>query len=157
MNLLIIVFAILCFQYRGFKVDFDGKSMWYSIQASDLLKSPGWQSNDELPPLTPRKAMQAGNRAIVDLETKGILRKRNEGFEWAMQKLALSPVFDDKWIYEITYTESVKPGYGATGHRPSVTIVVLMDGTYVMPTDSIESSLDNKEVGTDPTTPPKNE
>lgn len=115
---------------------------WYSIGASELDKSPRWKSSDESPPLPPRKAVEVSNNALAEFERTGLLPKRHEGLEWKIKKVALTSVTEDKWIYEVMYQESVKPGHGATGRRPSLTVVVLMDGTYVTPSSQINSTLE---------------
>lgn len=107
----------------------------YRLQPSELENAPQWTDLDQSPPLQPGKAVRVAESAIEVFTKEGKLEPLSSAFQWSLKRVSLVRVFDNQWYYEVTFKESVKPGFGATGRRQSATIFVLMDGTFLKPVE----------------------
>lgn len=112
----------------------------YRLQPSELENAPQWTDLDQSPPLSPGKAVRVAESAIEVFTKEGKLEPLSSAFQWRLKRVSLVRVFDNQWYYEVTFKESVKPGFGATGRRQSATIFVLMDGTFLKPVKELTLS-----------------
>jgi hypothetical protein len=104
---------------------------WVSkITDEALAKSPVWESKNENPPVSARRAM-ALSQPVVERITKddNALREWKRRFESA----TLHKTQDGKrWFWRVEYSWLPKMG-GLSGLPPYMDIIVLMDGTVVEP------------------------
>lgn len=116
------------------------REVHYRLQPSDLENAPQWTDLDQSPPLPPGKAVRVAESAIKVFTKEGKLEPLSSSFEWRLKQVSLVKVFGNQWYYEVTFKESVKPGFGATGRRQSAVIFVLMNGTFLRPVKELTLS-----------------
>lgn len=107
----------------------------YRLELSEFKNAPQWTDLDQSPPLQPGKAVRVAESAIEVFTKEGKLEPLSSSFEWRLKRVSLVRAFDNQWYYEVTFKESVKPGFGATGRRQVATIFVLMNGTFLKPAE----------------------
>jgi hypothetical protein len=104
-----------------------GKRFTSTVTRDQLLKSPAWSLQDDLPPLSPRKADRLATAKFHELlkDTK----------DWRRDRISLEDMGDGiHWIYVVEF------GYHGDigGLMIPYKILILMDGTVVEPKVSDE-------------------
>jgi len=102
-----------------------GKAYVSRIPGEALVKSPRWSQGVDNPPVSAGKAIK-----IAQL-TKERLLKDSEDFKWKLASLRLEQIGDGHWYWIVCYFAEFRGN--STGIPNQVPIVVLMDGTAVMP------------------------
>jgi hypothetical protein len=106
----------------------DGDKVYYtSVSPERILRTPGWKDDSKEPPLSPLKALN-----LAETERRILIRDLDlEG--WELESASLKRAHGDHWYYEVGFRGLNKPVDTTTGHRPSLVVLVLMDGTVVEP------------------------
>jgi hypothetical protein len=105
-------------------------SRWDAVvRAADVDKSPRWRNSDDSPPLAPRAAVRSARRLLGTLFT--------HGEQWDLSRVSLQVIAgtEDSWLYLVDFGERppLPSGIGSFVGE-TMTIVVLMDGSAVVPT-----------------------
>lgn len=104
----------------------------FEIYEDDLARTPAWPSNEEFPPLSPRKAETAARdqlRKLVEQPEK-----------WSRRAIELRPMSDgDKWVYVVHFNGFHPPGV-LDGAVPQMRLIVLMDGRAIEPKISVRKT-----------------
>ena len=101
-----------------------GERWTLTVTSRSLEQSPSWLESEIWPPLPPR---QAGQIAVKQLAT---LVRDSE--RWRLQTISLRPTGPPgKWVY-LVGIEGPPPRIDGGVHG-AVTLIVLMDGTVVVP------------------------
>jgi hypothetical protein len=102
-----------------------GKRYDFDVYQDDLNRTPAWQTNEEFPPLSPRKAEAAARRQLDKLV--------EHAERWNRRIVALHQMSDsDKWVYVVHFSGFHPPGV-LDGAVPQMRLVVLMDGRALEP------------------------
>lgn len=117
----------------SFQTELGSKTVVYSLRKSHLERSPEWSSEVDCPPVTPRKAVEIGNRALKMLEKQLLLPPLNDSSQWYLEQASLVPVDNKRWFWKLSYEQGPAEGHGATGISLVATVVILMDGTVLLP------------------------
>lgn len=143
-----MIFALLVFSFAiqlepkdavfSFQSELGLKRILYALCKSHLERSPEWPSDVNCPPISPRKAIEIGNNGLKMLENKRFLHPLNASSRWNLEQASLVPVDNGKWFWKLSYEQGPKEGHGATGISAVATVVVLMDGTILLPIVSEE-------------------
>lgn len=102
----------------------------FEVRGADLENSPAWQESDDSPPLAPRAAARAARE---------LLRKLVErADDWEQDGISLREVKwrPGAWVYLVRFLTPLPPTKPATVGsilRGELSMVVLMDGTAVVP------------------------
>jgi hypothetical protein len=107
----------------------------FVVRAADLDKSPAWAESADSPPLAPRAAVRSARVLLNKLF--------NADADWEFSRVTLQIIAatGQRWVYLVDFDERppLPPANarGATlgsfiGER--MTVVVLMDGTAIVPT-----------------------
>ena len=118
-----------------------GKRYASGITIEKLTKLPSWNmQQSDSPPLPPGKAIRLAN-ALKEKLVKEKLVMEPKDYQWSVQSTTLTrldPVawegskLLDKWWWEVLYAAQFTGG-GYTGPPIELRIVVLMDGTVIVP------------------------
>jgi hypothetical protein len=106
------------------------------IPTEKLVKSPSWNRQSDSPPFPPGRAIRLANGL------KDKLVRDSKRYKWHLMSVTLDRlhpfVWDDekkmgdKWWWSIRYEAHVREG-GETGEPDHLVIIVLMDGTVIVP------------------------
>lgn len=100
---------------------------YLSLVTDELLQdAPIWRSDNDHPPLPPRKAISAAKQAV----DKVFNPEKHANWKMELEEVALRPLGDDRWVWVVRYEGRPKVG-GMTGIPPYLDLVVLMDGRVV--------------------------
>jgi len=127
-SILLVLFAVpvrgdsaQSYSMRSFE-DMDGKSFISEVTKEQLIEAPAWRSQDDFPPLSPRKADQLATAKFNEL-----LEDRKD---WRRDSISLNEIGDGShWIYVVEFNYHGDLGGLVLPYR----IIVLMDGTVVEP------------------------
>jgi hypothetical protein len=101
----------------------DGKKYSFEVTAEELQNLPSWKPEDEDVPLSSRKAIQ--------IAWKG-LQKYIIPDKWILERIELTRMAGDKWIYEIYFDRFIEDDRFPEADS-SFMIYVKMDGSIVEP------------------------
>jgi|SRR5579883_1303148 len=107
-----------------FTVEYNGKKYEFHITDQDLQKGPAWPANQQNPPLSARRAIDAARNELATLLPNGK--------DWRLYEVTLRPI-DDHWVYLVQFLEPLKGDGGGQQLSSGFQVVVLMNGTAVMP------------------------
>ena len=97
----------------------------FNVYSDELEGTPDWGPEDELPPLSPRKAERSARTLL------GRMVESQE--RWSLHAIALHPLgLRNKWVYVVHFTGFHPPGVN-DGAVPQMRVVVLMNGLAVKP------------------------
>jgi hypothetical protein len=115
----------------------DGQRFEFVVPPDTVRQFP-WVESADAPPLAPRAAIRSAERLLPQLVPGAD--------EWTLREVQLQPVFGSGhgWVYLITFVKSPPPNVMWDGPLPSLRLVVLMDGTAVVPT--VTSDTSNRQV-----------
>jgi hypothetical protein len=65
------------------------------IGEGDMSNSPSWKTDDENPPLSPRRAAQIAKDYLKSADVRGTT--------WTVEAVSLTHFSADKWYYEVTF------------------------------------------------------
>jgi hypothetical protein len=110
--------------------NFKESSYRFKITRAAIDKAPKWESNDEYPPLSPRKAFQIALAQARQL--------RPEVSNWNNSEIRLTPIrtncekdkLNAEWIYMITLQDFSGPIFGTPWQ---LNIPVYFDGSTITP------------------------
>lgn len=103
-----------------------GKAYYSEISRDALNKSPAWNTEDENPPLSARKAIN-----LSDARFKKLV-KDTEDYKWRREEAAVVFLGSKFCYWKITYEAWVTRG-GSSGPPITIELFVLMDGTFIEP------------------------
>jgi hypothetical protein len=107
-----------------FTVEYNGKKYEFHISEQELQGTPAWPDNQENPPLSARRAIDSASKQLATLLPNGK--------DWRLYEVTLRQI-ENRWVYLVTFLEPLR-GDGAGQQLSSgFQIVVLMNGTAVMP------------------------
>ena len=86
------------------------------------MKAPRWETKEEFPPLSPRKASE-----IALAQAKAL---RPDITLWELDRISLEPLGDGDWIYLVIYLDGSDP---AGGNVWELAIPIYLDGSTVTP------------------------
>ena len=102
-----------------------GKRYDFDVYQKDLARTPPWRTEDEFPPLSPRKAEASARAQLKELVT--------EAERWNRGAISLHQLSGgDRWIYVVHFSGFHPPGV-VDGPVPQMRLVVLMDGRVIKP------------------------
>ncbi len=105
-----------------------GKRYDFEVYEDDLAQTPSWQTDDEFPPLSPRKAEKLAKSQLKELV--------EQPDKWRRGAIALHQMSGgDKWVYIVHFSGFHPPGV-IDGAVPMMRIVVLMNGRVIKPKTS---------------------
>ena len=104
-----------------FTTEYSGKKYVSRITEQDLRAAPSWPVNQENPPLSPRRAVDAASKYLATLLPNG----KN----WRLYQVTLKPV-ENYWIYIVEFLEPVAQERQTSA---GFSVVVLMNGVPVRP------------------------
>jgi hypothetical protein len=117
----------------GFTSYAQGQVWQFEVTRTALARSPDWDDHSETPPLSPREAIRIGQRQLRELVTTV------DG--WRLDSVSLRPLNPPtKWVYLVEFEEP--PPRPEGGIHSSLRLVVLMDGSTVMPVRSAQPGPD---------------
>ncbi len=105
----------------------DGKQYLSLVTRSALDRAPKWNPDEPFPPLPTRTAVSRAGEVLkkLDLDPQA----------WTMSDICLKPIGSrGEWIYLVTFDGPLPGRSNYGGMYPRFAIVVLMDGTAVVPT-----------------------
>ena len=117
----------------SYKAEMGVKWMTYTIHESQLESIPDWSPEEECPPLSPRKAINIGTNGLKVLEKRGFIKRYHELGNWEMVEASLNPIDQKKWFWKLHFELIPGQGQGFSGISPEATVIVLMDGSILMP------------------------
>ena len=103
-----------------------GKELECKITREQLSKTPIWRTQDEFPPLSPRKAEKAATTRFHQLFTD---LKHFKCMDIILEKPFFGDGYDGHWIYLVQFV----PEEFEIGTNDRIQIMVLMDGTVIDP------------------------
>jgi hypothetical protein len=122
---LFLAAALLAAQSEtAFTVDYGGKKYEFRISDQELQQTPAWQPGQENPPLSARRAMDIARKQLVTLIPNGK--------DWRLYAVTLRPI-QDRWVYLVDFLEPLRADGGGKQLSSGFQVVVLMNGTAVMP------------------------
>jgi hypothetical protein len=101
-----------------------GKRYDFAITEEVLSRTPPWRTDEEFPPLSPRKA--------EGLAREQLKRLVEEPESWTRTEIVLQHIEGDRWVYVIEFMGDHPPGV-IDGPVSTMKLVVLMNGTAVDP------------------------
>jgi hypothetical protein len=107
-----------------FTVEYSSTKYEFHITDQDLQAGPTWAANQENPPLSPKRA--------IDIASKELATLLPNGKDWRLYEVTLRPI-DDHWVYLVQFLEPLRSNAGGQQLSSGFEIVVLMNGTAVMP------------------------
>jgi hypothetical protein len=108
----------------SFTVDYAGKKYEFRIPDQDLQKTPAWAPDQDNLPFSPRRAIDVAKNQIAMLLPNGK--------EWRLYEVTLRPI-DNHWVYLVQFLEPLRADGGSQQVSNGFQVVVLMNGTAVMP------------------------
>ena len=125
MKSLCLIAALLTAQAETtFTVEYNGKKYEFRIPDQDLQKTPSWPANQQNPPLSARRAIEVARAEISMLLPNGK--------DWRLYEVTLRPI-DDHWVYLVQFLEPLRGDGNGQQLSSGFQVVVLMNGTAVMP------------------------
>ena len=122
---LLIVTALAAAQVETtFTVEYNSTKYEFHITEQDLQAAPSWPANQDNPPLSARRA--------IDIASKELATLLPNGKDWRLYEVTLRPI-DDHWVYLVQFLEPLRSNAGGQQLSSGFEIVVLMNGTAVMP------------------------
>jgi len=106
---------------------YNGEMHYTTITDKMLKASPRWDPKEPNPPLSIHRARQLAD----DMRTKFV--RDTKVCQWKLESIQLVPAENDRWYWLVDYQESPRPGFGLQGFPGCLRLVVMMDGTVVMP------------------------
>ena len=107
---------------------FSGHEYRVTVTEETLRTSPAWKDTADDPPLSARKAMKLAN------EKKLTFVKDFKDWKWDLSAARLKRSPDGKWFWVVEYeSHPADPDVAFSGMPPDLSIVVLMDGTVIVP------------------------
>ncbi len=107
-----------------FTVEYAGKKYEFHISDQELQRTPAWAANQENPPLSARRAIDAAAKELAMLLPNGK--------DWRLSEVTLRQI-EDRWVYLVTFLEPLRGDDAARQLSSGFQIVVLMNGVAVMP------------------------
>jgi hypothetical protein len=102
-----------------------GKRYDFDVYQKDLTLAPAWRTEDEFPPLSPRRAEMSARAQLKELVA--------EPERWSRGAIALHQLSGgDRWVYLVHFSGFHPPGV-IDGAVPQMRLVVLMDGHVIKP------------------------
>jgi hypothetical protein len=107
---------------------FFGKDFETAVTSEALKKTPDWHDEQENPPVSARKAMKLATGVKDSL-------LKDSSTKWKLIGLCLDAQFEKKWVWLVSF--SPEPQVTDADQPPTdlITVVVLMDGTVLGPTE----------------------
>jgi hypothetical protein len=106
---------------------FDGGVQYITITDAALSRCPAWKAEAANPPVSARQAIR-----LADGKKVRILRDTKD-WNWQLESVMLLTAGDDKWYWVVEYQEHPRPGLMLDGAPGICRLVVLMDGTVIVP------------------------
>jgi len=102
-----------------------GRRYDFGIYEDELSRTPPWRTEEEFPPLSPRKAEASAREQLEKLV--------EQSERWNRRSIALHQMSGgDKWVYVIHFS-GFHPRGVIDGLVPEMKLVVLMNGQVVRP------------------------
>lgn len=108
-----------------FTVEYSGKKYEFRIPDQDLQNAPAWAPNQDNPPLSPRRAIDAAKNEIAMLLP--------DGQDWRLYEVTLRPIDTNHWVYLVQFLEPLRGNGNGQQLSSGFQVVVLMNGVAVMP------------------------
>lgn len=108
-----------------FTVQYNGKKYEFRIPDQDLEKTPVWAPNQDNPPLSARRAADIAKNELAMLVPNGK--------DWRLYEVTLRPITNNHWVYLVQFLEPLRGDGNGQQLSNGFQIVVLMNGTAVMP------------------------
>lgn len=108
-----------------FTVEYNGKKYEFRIPDQDLQKAPAWPPNQDNPPLSARRAIDAAKNEIATLLPNGK--------DWRLYEVTLRQIDNTHWVYLVQFLEPLRGNGNGQQLSNGFQVVVLMNGTAVMP------------------------
>jgi len=123
-GLLFIAVLLLAQVETTFTVEYNGKKYEYHISEQELQRTPAWAPNQENPPLSARRAIDSASKQLAMLLPNGK--------DWRLYEVTLRQI-ENRWVYLVTFLEPLRADAAGQQLSSGFQVVVLMDGTAVMP------------------------
>jgi hypothetical protein len=109
----------------------DGQVWAFVIRERDVSSGPRWTEADEAPPLTPRAALRSARAFLGRMTCR-------QPDAWEVHQISLQPIAGerDMWVYVVEFVQPLhvpKDTLIGSSLRRGVSVVVLLDGTVVVP------------------------
>ena len=113
----------------------DSTEFCYTITDEMWDRTPDWSQNNESPPMSIRSAVKKANEGLKLLQANGMVEKipPNEDAVWEIEHIGLKKLDGDKWFWRIEFEYKRNSG-GSSGVTEPAIVIVLMDGTILLPT-----------------------
>lgn len=108
-----------------FTVEYGGKKYEFRIPDQDLQKAPAWAPNQDNPPLSARRAIDAAKNEIAMLLP--------DGKDWRLYEVTLRQIDNNHWVYLVQFLEPLRGNGNGQQLSSGFQVVVLMNGAAVMP------------------------
>src|SRR4051812_30634955 len=103
-----------------------GRIFHIRVPPATLRATPAWPEGKDAP-FSPLKALLR-----ADIKRKQLVQD-TANWLWEMERVAILPALGgNRWYYEFTYAAQFQGG-PSSGYPPSLTLIVLMDGTVPEP------------------------
>jgi len=107
-----------------FTVEYAGKKYEFRVSDQDLQQTPAWESGQENPPLSARRA--------IEIATNQLSALLPNGKDWRLHAVTLRPI-ENRWVYLVEFLEPLRADGPERQLSSGFQIVVLMNGAAVAP------------------------